>query len=322
MCVTLRAVSRLLDFHWQKCESREGSGVLRLMDVTQEVSPKVSWVVVQPSMFLVHIFPGFCMFLVMLDRGPFSFVKDVSLVFLFGCYKSTRSLLVGGDCAGFWHGICVGWNISDETHTAPVLLTSASDRLYHLRVHSWPSLCNRGDILHPKDSGKSDTVSNISVLLTSFRCVSDVENHKLTSSLQKENCSKEQQPSSGLCHEKTLYFEVIALGNGFLRSAPNSLMIIYLFTTQKIKQIRERIWLNHITLGSRMVLVPLAEVLLMQTRIGWGSCFCWIHVAAPARVGNRRVTHCCRGTATDDRTIFTWDQNMRHQKKKVAQEWI
>lgn len=90
--------------------------------------PQVSWVVVQSSMFLVHIFPGFCMFVVMLDRGAFSFV--FSLVFLFSCYKSTGSVLVGGDCAGFWHSICVGWNISDETHTLSVLLTSASDRDY------------------------------------------------------------------------------------------------------------------------------------------------------------------------------------------------
>lgn len=100
MWVTLRAVSRLLDFHWQKCESREGSGALRLTDVTQEVSPKVTFQAKSimsccaVKLVLVHIFPDLCMFHVLLDRGPFSLVKVVSLVFLFTWYKS--SVLVGG----------------------------------------------------------------------------------------------------------------------------------------------------------------------------------------------------------------------------------
>lgn len=71
--VTLRSVSRLLDFHWQKCESLEGSGVLRLTDVTLEVSPKVTFQAkrIMSCCAAKHIFPGLCMFLVMSDRGPF-----------------------------------------------------------------------------------------------------------------------------------------------------------------------------------------------------------------------------------------------------------
>lgn len=105
-------------------------------------------------------------------------MKDVSLVFLFGCYKNTRAALVGGDCAGLWHSICVGWNISDETHTVSVLLTSTSDRDYI----TWGFTANRGDILHPTDSCISCIVSNISVLLTSFRCVSDMRKKEVRSS--------------------------------------------------------------------------------------------------------------------------------------------
>lgn len=68
----------------------------------------------------------------------------------------------------------------------------------------------------------------------------------------------------------------------FLRSAPNNLMMTYNFTTQKNTDKRKNLIKSRNT-RLKDGAGPICRSTAHANTHGWGSCFYWIHVAAPAR---------------------------------------